>query len=379
MSAQPLAVEGVSLVLGAFALREVSLAVDPGEILVLLGPNGAGKSVILETIAGFHRPLQGRVKIGERDVTVFPPEARHVGYVFQNFALFPHLTVAQNVRFATEARGTAQVRGPGGQARIAALLARFGLSRLADRRPADLSGGEKQRVALARALAMDPAVFLFDEPFSALDAVTRDALRDELAGFLREARVPAVYVTHDYAEAMAFADQVAVVDAGTIAQSGPAEDVFGAPRTARIARMLGVDNIVDGEVRALVGGSAIVALGAADLRVPMRDRVVAAGQRISVSVRAEELSLLPAEAWQRQQRGRQEGEGPGQGLPPRDIVLPAKLLRLVNQGALVRVVCDCGFPVVACVTRAQCRQLALAPGAALAVGFPSNALNLLVD
>jgi ABC-type Fe3+/spermidine/putrescine transport system ATPase subunit len=209
--------------------------------------------------------------------------------------------------------------------------------------------------------------------------VTRDALRDELAGFLREARVPAVYVTHDYAEAMAFADRVAVVDAGTIAQSGSAEDVFGAPRTTRIARMLGVDNIVDGEVRALVGGSAIVALGAADLRVPLRDRVVAVGQRISVSIRAEELSLLPAAQWQGQQRGQQQGEGPEQGLSARDTAVPAKLLRLANQGPLVRVACDCGFPVTAYVTRAQCRQMALAPGAALAVSFPSNALNLLVD
>ena len=375
MSAQELAVENVSLVLGAFTLHEVSLQVAPGEILVLLGSNGAGKSVILETIAGFHRPLRGRVKIGERDVTALPPEARHVGYVFQNFALFPHLTVAQNVRFATEARGPARARRSGAEARIAALLERFGLSRLADRRPADLSGGEKQRVALARALATDPAVFLFDEPFSALDAVTRDALRDELAGFLREARVPAVYVTHDYAEAMAFADHVAVVDGGTVVQSGPAEDVFGAPRTVRIARILGVDNIVEGEVRARVGGIAIIALGASELRVSMRERVVAVGQRVSVGIRAEELSLLPAG----QGQGQRQAEVQEQGPSARDIAVPAKILRLANQGPLVRVACDCGFPLTAWVTRAQSRQMALAPGDETTVIVPPNALNLLVD
>ena len=363
MSAQPLAVENVSLVLGAFALREVSLGVAPGEILVLLGSNGAGKSVILETIAGFHRPSRGRVTIGARDVTALPPEARHVGYVFQNFALFPHLTVAQNVRFATEARAPARSRRSGAEARIAELLGRFGLTRLAGRRPADLSGGEKQRVALARALATDPAVFLFDEPFSALDAVTRDALRDELAGFLREARVPAVYVTHDYAEAMAFADRVAVVDAGSIVQSGPAEDVFAAPSNARIARMLGIDNVVDGEIRARVGDRAIVALGASELPVPLRGRVVAVGQRVAVSIRAEELSLSPA----------------GQGPSVQDIDVPATILRLAHHGPLVRVACDCGFPLTAYVTRAQCRQMALAPGRALAVTFPADALNLLVD
>ncbi|HMA31981.1 MAG TPA: ABC transporter ATP-binding protein [Casimicrobiaceae bacterium] len=373
MNAAALALENVSLAVGTFALRDISLALASGEILVLLGPNGAGKSVILETIAGFHRPLHGRVKIGGRDVTALPPEARHVGYVFQNFALFPHLTVAQNLRFATEARGGTRAGSRTREQRIAALLERFGLGALADRRPADLSGGEKQRVALARALATDPAVFLFDEPFSALDAATRDALRDELAGFLREARVPAVYVTHDYAEAMALADQVAVVDAGAIVQSGPAEDVYAAPRTVRIARLLGVDNIVDGEVRARIGDSAIVALGTSELRVPLRERAVAIGQRVSVSIRAEELSLLPAG----QPRAMQQGERQASGLSRPDFTVPAKILWLANHGPLVRVACDCGFPLTAYVTRAQCRQMALAPDLPLAVTFPPDALNLL--
>ena len=363
MSAPALAVEELSLALGAFALRDISLALAPGEILVLLGPNGAGKSVILETVAGFHRPRSGRVRIGGRDVTALPPEARHVGYVFQNFALFPHLSVAQNVRFGTQSRGGTRAVGEERERRIAGLLERFGLTRLADRRPGDLSGGEKQRVALARALATEPAVFLFDEPFSALDAATRDALRDELADFLRETRVPALYVTHDYAEAMAFADQVAVVDGGTIAQSGPAERVFAAPRTARIARMIGVENIVDGEVRTVEGREAVVALGASEFRVPLRDRVVAAGERVSVSVRAEDLSLLAA----------------GEAQSAQHVAVPGKILRIANRGPLVRAVCDCGFPLSVYVTRAQCRQLALAPGHTVIVGLSPEALNLLAD
>ncbi|MGA8031776.1 MAG: ABC transporter ATP-binding protein [Casimicrobiaceae bacterium] len=363
MSAPALAVEDLSLALGAFALRDISLALAPGEILVLVGPNGAGKSVILETIAGFHRPQRGRVRIGGRDVTALPPEARHVGYVFQNFALFPHLTVAQNVRFGMQARDGTRARGEEGERRITRLLDRFGLTRLAERRPGDLSGGEKQRVALARALATDPAVFLFDEPFSALDAATRNTLRDELADFLREIRVPAVYVTHDYAEAMAFADQVAVVDGGMIAQSGPAEKVFAAPRTARIAGMIGVENIIEGAVRAVGDGEAVVALGASEFRVPLRERVVAAGERVSVSVRAEDLSLLSA------------GEAPS----AQHVAVPGKILRLANQGPLVRVGCDCGFPLSVYITRAQCRQLALAPGHPAIVGLSPDALNLLAD
>ena len=361
MSTPALAVEGLSLALGAFALHDVSLALEPGEILVLLGPNGAGKSVILETIAGFHRPARGRVFIGGRDVTAWSPEARHVGYVFQNFALFPHLSVAQNLRFGMQARGGARAGSPEAEGRVVALLERFGLTRLAQRRPADLSGGEKQRVALARALATDPAVFLFDEPFSALDAATRDALRDELAGFLRESRVPAVYVTHDHAEAMTFADQVAVVEAGAIVQSGPAEQVLAAPRTARIARMLGVENIVEGRIRTVFVDEADVALGTKEFRVPLRGRAVAAGERVSVSVRAEDLSWLSA------------GELPS----AQQVALPARILRLSNQGPLVRVGCDCGFPLTVYATRAQCRQLALAPGQSAVVGLPPQSLNLL--
>jgi len=363
VSAPALEVENLSLVLGAFALRGVSLALEPGEILVLMGPNGAGKSVILEAIAGFHRPAQGRVRIGGRDLTAAPPEARHVGYVFQNFALFPHLSVVQNVRFGMQARGGTRFDASEGERRIAALLERFGLTRLAQRRPADLSGGEKQRVALARALATDPAVFLFDEPFSALDAATRDALRDELADFLRESRVPAIYVTHDYAEAMTFADQAAVVDGGAIAQSGPAEQVLSAPWTARIARMIGVENIVEGRVRTVLVGEAVVALGTSDFRIPLRGRAVVAGQRVSVSVRAEDLSLLST------------GELPAAA----HVALPARVLRLANQGPLVRVGCDCGFPLTVYATRAQCRQLALAPGQVAVVGLSPQALNLLAD
>jgi molybdate/tungstate transport system ATP-binding protein len=363
VSAPALAVEDLSLALGAFALRGVSLALEPGEILVLLGPNGAGKSVILETIAGFHRPTQGRVIIGGRDVTASPPEARHVGYVFQNFALFPHLSVAQNVRFGMQARGGTRFAAPEGERRIETLLERFGLTRLAQRRPADLSGGEKQRVALARALATDPALFLFDEPFSALDAATRDILRDELAGFLRESRVPAIYVTHDHAEAMTFADRVAVVEAGAVLQSGPAEQVLAAPRTARIARLIGVENIVEGRVRTVLADEAVVALGTKEFRVPLRARAVAAGERVSVSVRAEDLSLLSA------------GELPAAG----QVALPARILRLAHLGPLVRVGCDCGFPLTVHATRAQCRQLALAPGQAAVIGLAPQALNLLDD
>jgi molybdate/tungstate transport system ATP-binding protein len=367
MSDSGLAVEGISLTLGAFGLRAVSLEAAAGSILVLLGPNGAGKSVILETIAGFHRPLRGRVRIGGRDVTRLPPEARQVGYVFQNFALFPHLTVAQNVAFGQRARGTSGThRGAtkrGGARQIDEWLERFGLSRLAGRRPADLSGGEKQRVALARALVTDPALFLFDEPFSALDAATRETLRDEFGDFLREAAVPVVYVTHDYADALALGDRIAIVDGGTIVQAGPAAAVFTAPRTARIARLLGVENVIEAEVRTVGAATATIALGAVRIDALLRARRPQVGEKLAVSIRAEDVSILA-----------------GGTLPPQgEIALPGTVTRLVQQGPVMRVNCDCGFPIVAHVAKAQARQLGLAPGSAVVVAVEAQALNLLED
>ncbi len=215
MSAAGITIENLALDLGGFRLGDINLGVEPGEIVVILGPNGAGKSVLLETIAGFYRPDSGRIAIGGRDVTRLPPERRNLGFMVQNFGLFPHLTVAGNVALALRARG-----GRSGSAAdlipsdLPGLLRFFGVTHLAERRPAQLSAGEKQRVALARALASRPDLFLFDEPFSALDTRTREALRAELETFLRRTRIPAIFVTHDHAEAFALADRIVLMRAG---------------------------------------------------------------------------------------------------------------------------------------------------------------------
>jgi len=177
MTAAGMAIEAACLTLGQFSLRNIDLTLDAGEILVLLRPNGADKSVCFEMIAGFHRPQAGRIMIHGCDVTDLPPEQRRVWLVFQNFGLFPHLTVAGNVAFGLRTRRLGRARA---NRTIADLLRQFGILHLSGRFPQDLSPGEKQRVALARTLAARPDLFLFDEPFSALDARTRDLLRDEL-------------------------------------------------------------------------------------------------------------------------------------------------------------------------------------------------------
>ncbi len=229
-----LAVRGLTVRAGAFTLADASLDVAPGRTLVVLGPSGAGKTVLLETIAGFHAARAGSVWLGGVDVTRASPESRRIGLVFQDFALFPHLTVRENVRFGLRSRGRRDLDVAD------AMLERLGIASLADRSPPTLSGGERQRVALARALVVDPRLLLFDEPLSALDMTTRDELRHQLRDQLADAAIPAIYVTHDQAEALAMADDLAVLIDGRVRQVGPAEDVLRRPETVTVARFLGM-------------------------------------------------------------------------------------------------------------------------------------------
>ena len=231
--------------MGSFHLGDINLGVGSGEIVVIFGPNGAGKSVLLETIAGFHRPDSGRIAIGDRDVTRLPPERRNLGFMVQNFGLFPHLTVAGNVALALRARGGRT--GGGGDpipADLPGLLGFFGVTHLAERRPAQLSPGEKQRTALARALASRPDLFLLDEPFSALDARTRESLRAELETFLRRTRIPALFVTHDLTEALALADRIVLMRDGAVVQAGAPAEIMRRPAGKFAAALMGIENIL---------------------------------------------------------------------------------------------------------------------------------------
>ncbi|MEA2281752.1 MAG: molybdate transport system ATP-binding protein [Solirubrobacteraceae bacterium] len=221
-------------------LLDATLEVEPGRCLALAGPSGAGKTSVLRIVAGLLRPAAGRVECGadtwldtDRGIDV-APERRHVGYVFQEHALFAHLPAWRNVAF-----GLAHLPRGERRARAHELLERFGIGRLADARPATLSGGERQRVALARALAPDPSVLLLDEPLSALDTRTRAAASRELAAVLQAASVPAILVTHDFAEASLLGDEVAVMDGGRVVQRGSAAALAAAPATAFVADFTG--------------------------------------------------------------------------------------------------------------------------------------------
>jgi ABC-type Fe3+/spermidine/putrescine transport system ATPase subunit len=214
----------------------VDLVVPAGQVLVLLGPSGAGKTVLLDTIAGLRSARAGQIRLGGADITAMPPERRRIGVVFQDAALFPHLSVRENVAFGL--RASRQV-GPTAGAGIDALLDRLGISHLAARSPRTLSGGERQRVALARALAINPALLLLDEPLSALDQPSREELRSLLQHVLAGLDIPAVHVTHDRDEALAVGDDLAIIAAGQLRQAGPAAVVTAAPADPDVARLLG--------------------------------------------------------------------------------------------------------------------------------------------
>ncbi|MEW2506234.1 ABC transporter ATP-binding protein [Amycolatopsis sp. NPDC047767] len=218
---------------GSFQLGPLDLTVPAGRVLVVLGPSGAGKSMLLDTIAGFRTPGRGRVRVDGQDITGLPADLRRIGVVFQDAALFPHLSVRDNVGFAPALRG--HRRTP----EVGELLARFGIAHLARRAPRSLSGGERQRVALARALAARPAALLLDEPLSALDQPVREELREVLRATLRDLAVPAIHVTHDRDEALRLADDLAILDAGTLRQTGPTADLTRHPTDAVTARLLG--------------------------------------------------------------------------------------------------------------------------------------------
>jgi ABC-type Fe3+/spermidine/putrescine transport system ATPase subunit len=226
-------IHDLSVVLPRFSLQGVSLALEQGQTLVLLGPSGSGKSVMLETIAGFHLPAKGRIELSGREITSLPPEERGLGFMFQDYALFPHLTVERNIAFGLR-------RNPEADRHVEHVMKLLGVRHLIGRRPSSLSGGEKQRVALARALATEPQLFLFDEPLSALDARMREELREELRVLLRTLNATSVYVTHDRLEARALADVIAIIQDGAIRQVGSPQDVFSAPVDAWVAKFVGM-------------------------------------------------------------------------------------------------------------------------------------------
>jgi len=335
------------------AVADVSLDVQGGEFLSLLGPSGSGKTTLLMMLAGFEAPQSGRISIGGRDVTHVPPNRRDVAMVFQRYALFPHMSVAQNIAFPLRMRRLGRAAR---DAKVREALDMVKLSGYAERRPAELSGGQQQRVALARAIVFDPTVILMDEPLGALDKKLRQHMQLEIKQLQARLGATVIYVTHDQEEALTMSDRVAVMNGGRLVQLGTPRALYDRPATSFVADFLGEMNFLRGRVRDVAAGLALVdvAGGVAHVRAEARR-----GAAVRVAVRPEHVTLL-------------------QGETTRD--LTGRLAQVIFNGAATDVLIELpdGEALRARVG-ARSDEASLRPGDAVGIGWDPAAAHLFPD
>ncbi|KPQ11084.1 MAG: iron(III) transport system ATP-binding protein [Saliniramus fredricksonii] len=316
------------------AVDGVTLDVYEGELLALLGPSGCGKTTTLRMIGGFEQPDAGRIFMRGHDITDLPPEKRGIGFVFQDYALFPHLDVFENVRFGLNRLPRRQA-----EARVREMLELVGLSELAKRRPHELSGGQQQRVALARTLALAPSLVLMDEPFSNLDAAMRVETRQEVRALLKEAGSAGILVTHDQEEALALADRIVVMEAGKVCQIGTPDEIYRHPVSSFVASFIGRSNIVTGKAEGL---GAETPFGRVELSKAVNGTV-------DLAVRPEQILLEPhekgeAEVIGREYRGHDQLYWVRKG--ERRLLVISGPAEQIEVGARVNLrVCDCVVPI----------------------------------
>jgi molybdate transport system ATP-binding protein len=330
----------------------------PATVLILFGPSGSGKSTILRCVAGLEWPDRGTIRYisqlwfdSAQGIRV-PPQLRRVGFMSQDYALFPPYTVAGNIAY-----GLHELPAAERSRRVQQVMALLRLNGLDNHLPSQLSGGQQQRVALARAIAPKPQLLLLDEPLSALDAPTRLQLRGELRALLHEQALPSIVVTHDWAEALALGDLVAVVDKGTVLQIGEAMSVFSRPINAEVARVVGVETVVKGIVVDSKEGLATIDVGGIRLAALNSE---ALGPDVFVCIRAEDVVLEQGGASASSARNH----------------LVGTVTTLHELGSLVRVTIDCGFPLVATVTRSTVKEFGLSSGDKVTAVMKAGAVHL---
>ena len=323
---------------GVRALDDVSVAIRQNEFFTLLGPSGCGKTTLLRLIAGFEQPSSGEILLKGSPVEHLPPYQRAVNTVFQSYALFPHMTVSQNISFGLEMRGTAKEKTGSVVEEMLALVKMTGLG---NRRPSQLSGGQQQRVALARALANHPEVLLLDEPLSALDLKLRQEMRSELKNLQRRTGITFVFVTHDQEEALTMSDRIAVMNSGKVEQIGTPEEIYDHPATVFVAGFIGSANLWSGILDSRDATSAVVSVAGTKLSTRCEHDELRSGSETTLMVRPERISLSTTDL--------------GDGRPS----LPGTVRDLVFQGPVVRY------------------AVALADGAELVAHLPSGSIDRL--
>ena len=335
-----------------FSLKNVNLEVKKGEYFVILGPTGAGKTLLLEIIAGFYFPDRGEVRIAGQDVTNLPPERRRIGFIYQDYSLFPHFTVVENIEFGLKLRKAASPDT--NRKKLKEIMDWLSMSHLAHRYPATLSGGEQQKVAIARAIAIEPSVLLLDEPLSALDLRTKDYLREELKKIKRELGITMVHVTHDQTEAMVLADRIAVMMKGRIMQVGTPYEVFNKPLNEEIADFVGVENILSGIVHDNDDG-------VAEIEVDIGGNIFAVSDYRAGAVK---IFVRPEDIFLSENRGESSAKN----------VLKGRIEALDDIGPLTRVKMD--NSLVALITKQSRENIGLQKGEAVYATFKATSVHV---
>lgn len=335
-----LIIDSVSKDLGEFRLKNVSLSVGDSEYFIILGPTGAGKTILLETIAGIYGPDSGRIILNDRDITDVPAKDRNIGMVYQDYMLFPHLTVEENIGFGLKSRRADPDLIHGKVQESAELL---NISHLLHRHPGTLSGGEQQRTAIARALVMEPDALLLDEPLSALDVKTRESLRGELARIHEATGTTIIHITHNFEEVFDLADRVAVMQQGSVIQVGTPDEIFRKPNSDFVADFVGMENLFSGE------GSPGGIVTVEHLQIEVENGMPGP---VSLAIRPEDIHLSKT-------------------APPRNgkNILSGCVRTVRQTGGIVRIGVDAGLPFQVSLTRQGFEEAGVGPGDLVYLSF----------
>jgi len=334
-----------------FKINDINLQVEDNEYFVILGPSGSGKTMLLELIAGMWPPDSGKIYMDNQDITMFPPEKRGVGFVYQNYMLFPHKTVFENIAFGLKVRKVAKEEI---NARVDEMMNLLGISHLANRMPRTLSGGEQQRTSLARALIIYPKVLLMDEPLSALDRKTREELMQELKNIHQKFDVTIIHVTHNFDEAIMLADRMAIMRNGKISQVGTSTEIFRHPADKFVADFVGSENIIEGIAKK--DGEKLTLIDTGNISIYSAEQKRG---HVHITVRPEDI-ILSTKKVETSARN----------------VFKGQIKKIVDTGALIKLTIDVGDPLVVFLTRQSFLDMELNIGKSVWTYFKATAVHV---